>query len=327
MDITDLRILFLGNCADPETSEKASGVVASKLRYHQEIFQILSELCGELIGSNDPEDLFKRKNEYDYVFSLFNRMGFRLSEVYPSAVCEYLRVPYLGASPDIRGIAENKGLYKRVASSCGMTVARSTSIYPGRKVEKPDDLMAPYFVKPQEGGNSEWIRSSSHCVDWDAAKKEIDFLLSKNLPVLVEEFVEGINLTVPVLGGQEPQVLGVIEVPTHETHNVLTSEEKLQDHGDMSYKIFENPDVQKTISRHATLLNEALTPIDYFRIDYRYDAKKNQLTTLELNVCCDISSFGSFAFAAAQNDLSQKDLVEKILQISLCRQKYADKNG
>lgn len=326
MDLADLRILFLGNCADPDTSEKDPGVVASKLRYHKEVFQILSGLSKEVIGTNDPEDLFKRKGEYDYVFSLFNRMGFRLSEVYPSAVCEYLRVPYLGASPDIRGVAENKGLYKRIASSCGMTVARSTSFYPGRKIEKPDDLIAPYFVKPQEGGNSEWIRSSSHCVDWDAAKDEINFLFSKNLPVLMEEFVDGINLTVPVLGGLKPQVLGVIEVPTNETHNVLTSYEKLQDHGDMSFKVFENPNIQKTVSRHAALLNEALTPIDYFRIDYRYDAKKNQLTTLEINVCCDISSFGSFAFAAAQNGLSQKDLVEKILQISLYRQNHVDKN-
>lgn len=326
MDIADLRILFLGNCADPKTSANDPNVVTSKLRYHNEIFQILTELSKTLIGTNDPDDLFKRNGEYDYVFSLFNRIGFRLSEIYPSAVCEYLRVPYLGASPDIRGIAENKGLYKRVAQSCGMDVARSTSFYPGDKIEQPEGLNAPYFIKPQEGGNSEWIRPSSFCLDWAAAKEEIDFLLAKNLPVLMEEFVDGINLTVPVLGGQAPQVLGIIEVPTNETHNVLTSDEKLQDHGDMSFTVFDDPELKKIISRHAALLNEALTPIDYFRIDYRYNPTKKQLVTLEINICCDISSFGSFAFAAAQNGLTQKDLVEKILQISLRRQIIADTN-
>ena len=142
----------------------------------------------------------------------------------------------------------------------------------------------------------------------------------------MEDFLEGINLTVPVLGGTKPQVLGVVEVPTIEPHNVLTSEEKLQDHGDMSFQIFDNDNVRKTITQHAELLNNSLRPIDYFRMDYRYNDGTEQLTILEINVCCDISSFGSFAFAAQEKGLTQKDLVQKILEISLSRQQYSGGN-
>ncbi|MEZ5758246.1 MAG: hypothetical protein R3D86_08495 [Emcibacteraceae bacterium] len=326
MNLNTLKILFLGNCADPKTKEGMPNVVTSKLRYHREIYKILSELCEKVIGTNDAQDLFNKAGEYDYVFSLFNRMGFRSSELYASAICEYLRVPYLGSSPEVRGVAENKSLFKHIASSCGITVANSAAFYPGDEIKRPDQLKAPYFVKPMSGGNSEWIRSSSYCEDWHAAQEEIDFLLSKNVPVLMEDFVEGINLTVPVLGGQSPQVLGVVEVPTIEPHNVLTSEEKLQDHGDMSFKIFDNDKVRKTITHHAEALNNSLRPIDYFRIDYRYNDNTGQLTILEINVCCDISSFGSFAFAAQEKGLTQKDLVKKILEISLSRQQTSGVN-
>ncbi|HRW29162.1 MAG TPA: hypothetical protein P5227_04160, partial [Emcibacteraceae bacterium] len=308
------------------TKEGMPNVVTSKLRYHREIYKILSELCEKVIGTNDGQDLFSKAGEFDYVFSLFNRMGFRSSELYASAICEYLKIPYLGASPEVRGVAENKSLFKHIARSCGIDVANSATFYPGDKINKPDQLSAPYFVKPLSGGNSEWIRSSSYCEDWSAAHEEIEFLLSKNVPVLMEDFLEGINLTVPVLGGTKPQVLGVVEVPTIEPHNVLTSEEKLQDHGDMSFQIFDNDNVRKTITQHAELLNNSLRPIDYFRMDYRYNDGTEQLTILEINVCCDISSFGSFAFAAQEKGLTQKDLVQKILEISLSRQQYSGGN-
>ena len=327
MDLADLRILFLGNCADPDTSENDPNASALKLRYHSEIYQLLSELCRDVIGTNDPEDLFRKKGEYDYVFSLFNRMGFRSSEIYPSAVCEYLKVPYLGATPDIRGVAENKGLFKHIAKSCGIDVARGVDFYPGKKIEQPSDFSPPYFVKPRGGANSEWIRPSSYCVSWDDAKKEIAFLLDKNLSVLVEEFIDGVNLTVPVLGGPNPQVLGVVEVPSYEKHNVLTSKEKLQDHcdisytdKDMSYKVCDNDRVQEITSKHAAILNDTLYPLDYFRTDYRYDAKKDRLVILEINVCCDISSFRAIVFAAEKIGLSQKEMLKQILEISLSRQ-------
>ncbi len=318
MNLSDLRVLFLGNCADPATSVDDPGVTAIKLRYHREIFQILSELCGEVIGTNNPKDLYERYGDYDYVFSLFNRLGITSAEIYPSAVCEFLKVPYLGTEPDKRGIAENKKLFKIVAASCAIPVPKSVSFNPGDKLIEPTDFDAPFFVKPESGANSEWIQASSYCKDWQTAKERIELLKSKNLNVLVEEFVDGVNLAVPVLGGDEPQILGVIEVPTNEEFNLLTSREKLQDH---DVREFENPDIEKSVKEHAKKLCSLLSPIDYFRMDYRYDAKSGRLVILEINVCCDINSFGSFVFAAKNNGLSQKGLVKKILEISLNRQR------
>lgn len=327
MDLADLNILFLGNCADPDTSENDPDVNASKLRYHREIYAILSDLCKSVIGTNDPSCLFSKIGQYDYVFSLFNRMGFRLSEIYPSSVCEYLKVAYLGTGPDIRAIAENKTLFKHIAKSSGICVAKSVSYYSGGKVLKPTELKSPFFVKPESGANSEWIRSSSYCADWDAAELEINFLHSKNCRALLEEYVDGINLTVPVLGGTKPRMLGIVEVPTNEAHNVLTSEEKLQEHGDMSFKVFKEQQIEKVISQHIKNIIKVIEPIDYFRLDYRYDEQKQKLVLLEINVCCDISSFGSFSFAALQCGISQKELVKKILEISLLRQEDVVKNA
>jgi len=320
VDVSNIRVLFLGNCADPNMVPSDDPEIKAKRRYQSEIYAVLSELCKEVIGSDDPEDLFKRKGEYDFVFSLYNRMGFRSCEVFISSICEYLRVPYLGSYPEIRGIAENKKLFKFVVDSFGIPAPQSAAFYRNEKIIKPDNLTPPYFVKPMKGANSEWVDDNSYCLDWDSAAKQIEFLHSNGIAVLVEEFAEGINLTVPVLGGSEPKMLGVVEVFTEQAHGLRTFQEKLQEYSDLSYKLCNKQIVLDAIEKHALLIHEALKPLDYFQIDYRYNPSNDQLFILEINICCHIASFGSFGFAAQKSGISHKNLVRTILQTSMERQ-------
>ena len=57
-------------------------------------------------------DIMEKSNDIDFVISLYNRFPVRNSEIFISSLCEYYHIPYLGATPNIRAIAEDKHIAK-----------------------------------------------------------------------------------------------------------------------------------------------------------------------------------------------------------------------
>lgn len=322
-DLSDVRVLFLGNYADPnKLPDPQNPNAISRRMYHAEIRDILGSFCGQVISSSDPEILFQVTDEYDFVFSLFNRMRFRSSELFVSAVCEYLRKPYLGAHPEVRGLAEDKYLFKSVLNGCSIPCPKGLSYSPGDRLAPPSNLPAPYFVKPRNGANSKHISADSICSDWDSAKQQIEDLHNIGLSALVEEFCEGINLTVPVLVEDDnPIVFDTIEPVSSDYGGILSSAIKDQKKKKMEYRVLEHRGLDARIKEHISNLYEVLRPVDYFRADYRYNPETDRLNMLEINVSCDISSISSFAFAVENRGVSHPELIKRILRSSLSRQK------
>ena len=63
-----------------------------------------------------------------------------------------------------------------------------------------------------------------------------------------------------------------------------------------------------------------LSPIDYFRVDFRFNEKEKKLFMLEVNVCCNLGSHASFVFSINKIGLKQVDLINHILAFSIRRQ-------
>lgn len=72
----------------------------------------------------------------DYVFSLMNRFAMSRPEIFISSYCEFIQVPYLGAPPNIRAIAEDKFLTKMVFRSLELNVPEGIGLS-GEKVFRP----------------------------------------------------------------------------------------------------------------------------------------------------------------------------------------------
>src|SRR5437763_12148358 len=130
-----LRILYLANHA-PLNSVETTGEQGESVRYtryHEEMFALLEGLGFDVTSSRNVEALLDRPSSYDYVFSLLNRAPYRGSEILVSALCEYFRLPYLGARPHMRAVAEDKYVTKLVAGQLGFDV-------PAGRVYKATDL-------------------------------------------------------------------------------------------------------------------------------------------------------------------------------------------
>ena len=104
-----LRILFIAKHAKwkgglhPEDGNHAL--------YHVEVRSILQELGLNLELADNYDALF-RDPGVDFVFPLLNRGGFLNSEMLLPLLCTRLGIPYLGATPILRGLSDDKHLTK-----------------------------------------------------------------------------------------------------------------------------------------------------------------------------------------------------------------------
>jgi D-alanine-D-alanine ligase len=112
---------------------------------------------------------------------------------------ELAGVAYVGAGVAASALCMDKDLFKKVLRDSGIPVARHVALRPGDAVENPFGY--PCFVKPARLGSSVGI-SKVHDVDELGPAVELAF--GHDEKVLIEEFVDGIEVEVGVLGNFEP---------------------------------------------------------------------------------------------------------------------------
>ncbi len=149
----------------------------------------------------------------DVIFNLCESLnGDSKSEMHVAGLFDLLEIPYTGSPSFALGLALNKIKTKQILKAIGIPVPPSVLVSPGEEF-KADDLTPPYIVKPVGEDGSSGIFSKS--VVYTAEEVNI---LTKTIhrdykqAALVEEIIEGKELTVFVVGDKEPRVLGIGEI-------------------------------------------------------------------------------------------------------------------
>lgn len=291
-------------------------------RYHHEIYTRLTELGFQLTSSTDFRNILCDRPNFDYVFSLYNRAPFKNSEVFVSAICEYHRIPYLGAPPHIRAVAEDKHLTKLVAKGLGIPTP-PWAIYNLFDNEPAiPRFRGPYFVKPRYGAASEAVSERSVQDTWDGTLSSLRELLAEGKDVIVEAFAPGVNVTVPILGGKPPLVLPPVMTCTNLFGNIETYRQKrLLDRGS-TRAIYGDRNRIKILQDYALRMFNEMKPLDYARFDFRVGNDQNSQTEmfLEFNVCCNLGTHSSVAKPAMAVGISHSELIARILNFSFRRQ-------
>jgi D-alanine-D-alanine ligase len=230
-----------------------------------------------------------------------------------------LRIPYLGARPNIRALAEDKWLSKLVAQTIGLPTARGIPYGAATDLANPPSFEGPYFIKDRFGAASEGITADCIQDTWEGAKRIAEGFIRRGVHTLVEEYVPGIDITIPVLGGRPPLVLGFVHPRSDKPGHVLTEDLKLDD--PLGYQIYRVGKQEAEFCSDVHVLWSAVGPVDYFRSDYRYDPETGRRVFLEFNICCFIGSSGAICLAGAEWGLSQSDILGHVLEYSLRRQR------
>lgn len=315
----DFRVLFAARHV-LEDQAIAPAVSGQYPRYHQEIRDVLDALVGPITVTDSEvgiEDLIAGS---DYVFSLMNRIKMNNGEVFVSTLCEYAGVPYLGASPAIRALAEDKHLAKHLVRSLGVRTSPSvtSSNYLSAPAQQP--FAGPFFVKPRLGAASEQVTQFSRQTTWQGAREQAHTLHMDGMDALIEQYAPGRNVTVPIIGDTEPMVFEPVVLHGSGPFQIITQDNKLQTCSDMNFEMLDNAELASSLKAAALKIYQELCPLDYARFDFRVDDDNGTFQFLEVNICCDISSFGSLMFSLGHAGISQEALVSHILAFSYLRQ-------
>jgi D-alanine-D-alanine ligase len=129
---------------------------------------------------------------------------------------ELAGVPYVGAGVNASALAMDKDLFKSVLRDNGIPVTKNVTLRTGEEPRTPFGY--PVFVKPARLGSSVGI-SKAHDDGELAAAVELAFRHDEK--VLVEEFVDGTEVEIGVLGNREPvaSVPGEIVVEHNEWYD------------------------------------------------------------------------------------------------------------
>jgi D-alanine-D-alanine ligase len=284
-----------------------------------------------LLGDGRPLLARLLEDPPDFVVNLAEGEGVgRSREARVPAVLEMLDIPYSGSDPLTLAAALDKPVAKALVSHVvavpeGCTVPADAP--PGRAEAMVEALGAgrgPWVVKPACEGSSKGIRS--HClVDTPAEAAALCRRLAEDYrqPVLVEEYVDGDEVTVGLVGnGPGLRVLGAMRVrPKSRDPRFLYSLEVKRDwHNRVEY---ETParlpaGVTDRLERAARLSYEALGCRDVARVDFR--VRDGVPYFLEANPLPGLApDWSDLVLLARGVGVSHAELVRRILEAALAR--------
>ena len=314
------RILFIARHAPDEPAyvcRSFPGDGGYPAYYHR----VWDKLCGlgyDVKTASDCLALYKAPGNIDLVFSLYNRIPINNPEIFVASTCEFLRLPYVGSRPNTRALAEDKWFSKLAAKAIGLPVAEGAIYARELDLATPPSFPGPYFVKNRFGAASEGISDQSIQDDWAGASRIAKGLLELGMSVLVESYAPGIDITIPVLGGQSPIFLGVVKPGTNQAGGIITEDLKRDD--PLGYEMFDAGQAEADLRKDVSALWSMAGPMDYFRLDYRFDPATGKRIFLEFNICCHIGRSGAICLAASQWGLNQSDVLGHVIEYSRLRQ-------
>ena len=318
-----LRVLFIAKHAlwegglHPEDGNHAL--------YHVEVREILRGLGLNLQVANSYDVLFD-KPDVDFVFPLLNRGGFLNSEMMLPLLCTRARIPFLGASPILRGLADDKHLSKLCAASRGLPTAPWAIYRRGAPVTEDKCPEGERLVIKPNASSASWgVRDA---FDWSGVEAAIKAIHAEGHDAIVEPFLTGSDVEVPVITVDgTPVILPMLMFeqadPTHlrtyyEKRDLVERRQK--------YRLvpFDDARWMPEIADYTRRIAEEFRPFDYGRYEFRLDRDKGELNFLELNLNANLWSQKVYGRAAAIAGLTQEQLIETILAESLRRHGLLD---
>lgn len=213
----------------------------------------------------------------DLVFNFAEGTGVsRSREARVPAVLEMLDIPFTGSDPLTMAATLDKDCAKKLVALAGVSVPPSVLFHPGEKLPgmRESGLTFPVVVKPAWEGSSKGIREKCLVKNPSQLSQVIAPLCSAHRqPILIEEFIQGDEVTVGMYGNQAPQILGIMRVvPQVPVENFIYSLEIKRDYRRLvKYEVPAplSAEVTAKIEKSARAAFAALGCRDIARIDFR----------------------------------------------------------
>jgi len=291
--------------------------------------------CRRLVVDDTVQPLVSSLNDDrpDMIFNIAESFGGKSAlESNVAALLNLLGLRYTGSSPAGLILAGDKTLTKKVLSFHSILTARFATVFRGN-VDWAGDISFPLIIKPPQEDASLGITQKSIVNDVKDLLHAISSLQTEyQSPVLAEEFIDGREFYVGVIGNSDVKALPIIELDftgyPEGKPKIASWAAKWGDDGDGkgdefagTKSIFPSDipeDLTARIKQVAIDAFHALRLRDYARVDLRVTAKE-EIYVIEVNPNCYLEEHSEFASAAAKEGIAYPALINRIVELAGAR--------
>jgi len=264
----------------------------------------------------------------DVVFNLLEEFqGIAAYDQHVVAYLELLRQPYTGCNPRGLMISRDKVLSKQILAYHRIPTPQFAVFRRGHRYRIPRKLKYPLFVKSNTEDASLGISQASIVHDMQKLKERIEFIHEQtNSDALVEEYIEGRELYVGVLGNEQLKTFPVWELDFGKLGEVQSAIATRRVKWDRSYQDKHgikpqaapglNEAQQAYLDKLSKRIYRALSLSGYARMDFRL-RPDGGVFCLEANANPNVSHDEDFAQSALSVNIKFDELLERIVRLGL----------
>ncbi len=269
------------------------------------------------------------KAECDLVFNLSESFADDDTADYKiAAFLELLGRKYTGSGTHGLMLAQDKAVAKKIFAFHGIHTPTFAKSFRGR-LDFSHDLEFPVIVKPAREDGSIGIEFSAVVNSIRELMERMDWLHANfDSPVLIEEYIEGREMYVGVLGNEKPEALPIVELDLSKlpegTPRIAAAEVKWGK-GTKAYRDTKSaiatdlPDeTVQVLHQTALAAYQALELRDYGRVDMRLQAD-GKVHVIEVNPNPWLASKAEFVMAARKSGRTYTQLIEEIVELAVAR--------
>ncbi len=269
-----------------------------------------------------------REQKPDLVFNLMESFGKTLfGAVGVAGMLDLFEIPHTGGGPGEYYLQEDKALTKKLLKYEDILFPDFAVFAMNADMETGGNLHMPLIVKPLRMDASIGIHAKSIVYSTKELMQRVATIHKLPDSALAEEYIEGREFFVSILGNTRPQAFPLIEVDfsglPEGMPRVLDSKAKWNPRS-REYKgtktvLADIPDQLKhQLQRVALDAYRALRVRDYGRIDLRM-SNTGEIYVIEVNASCYLERNSEFAMAAKAAGVEYPQLSERIIEQALER--------
>ncbi|HEY0945419.1 MAG TPA: hypothetical protein VGD81_09125 [Opitutaceae bacterium] len=330
-----LKVLALFDAVRPTTLDQdlSPELKTADWKTEAAVLAALKELefPNEHLAIFDDVDLLRQKLQTfspDVIFNLADQ--FRNNRAFDQNIASFLAMnglPFTGCGSTGLTLCKHKGISKKILSYHRIHTPAFGIVPRGRRILRPKRLKFPILVKPLKEEASYGIAQASFVETDEQFRERVAFIHEKfDNDVIAEEYIEGRELYVSILGNLRLQVFPIRELVFRE---VPPDEPKIATYKakwDEAYRErwgLENrfaEDLEPALVRHiesvCKRIYRLLTIDGYARLDLRLNAK-NELWFIEANPNPILAPDEDFALSAQKAGLAYPRLIDRIARLGL----------
>lgn len=325
------NIVLIADKIDNHSKEDISCKTFERIsnNYFNDLYKGLQSISKKVYHYQAPEffldNISKHKN--DFVVTLWSGENSRNRKSLIPSICEAYDIMYLGADTYVHTISQDKNLSKTFCEESNILTPNSKLIFDSSSLKTIETLNLPLVIKPNFEGGSIGISKRNLVDNYKDAKILINELLELfNQPILVEEFIEGDEISFIVAGHKDEMFLESMKLYSEDIDikKHIWSYELKKLKGIESKSILCTDMMDKNLVENIKDLYYKLEKVDIMRVDGR--VKNNHFYCIELSPDMSLSPRASVYESFCEKGYTYSETLEKLINFSIESYLYQNAN-